>query len=128
MFWNAATRFVAVKLNGLTTQFPPPPKDPDDKDPRKVLIIHAHPRADSFSTAIADAAEAGAKEGGHAVRTRNLYAEKFQPTLTAADRAAYFDSKKGAARLSKDVRSHLADLKWCNSLVLVCACNAHSNA
>lgn len=119
MFWNTATRFIATKLNYISTQFPPPPKAPDDTEKRKVLLVHAHPIGDSFSSAIADAVEAGANEGGHAVRRRSLYAENFQPALTAKERACYMDAASGAKRLSADVRSHITDLKWCDSVVFV---------
>ena len=103
----------------MTTQIPPPPKASDDTAPRKVLLVHAHPNGDSFSSAIADAVESGAREGGHDVRRRSLYREKFQPSLSLAERAVYMDAAKGAARLSADVKSHLTDLRWCDSIVFV---------
>ena len=119
MFWNSATRFLALKLNVLTTQIPPPPKAEDDTEPRKVLLVQAHPLEDSFSAAIADAVAAGANEGGHAIRRRSLYREKYRPELTAKERASYFDTVKGALRLPADTKSHLSDLYWCDSLVIV---------
>ena len=118
MFWNAATRFVATKLNYLTTQVPPPPRE-DNSPKRKVLLVHAHPIEDSFSTALADAVEAGARDGGHSVRRRSLYREKFQPALTAKERSVYMDAGGGTARLTREVKSHLEDLRWCDSLVFV---------
>lgn len=118
MFWNSATRTIAVKLNTLTTQIPPPPRA-DDEAPRKILLVQAHPCSDSFSAAIADAVVTGAKEGGHAIRRRSLYQEKYQPVITAKERTSYFDTVKGALRLNSDTKSHLADLYWCDSLVLV---------
>ena len=78
MFWNAATRWVALKLNSLTTQVPPPPRSEDDKTPRKILLVQAHPLEDSFSAAIANAVVEGAKDGGHELRRRSLYQEKYQ--------------------------------------------------
>ena len=71
------------------------------------------------SQAISDAVVEGAKEGGHEIRRRSLYTENYAPQLTAAERGAYFDVAKGAARLAKDTQSHLKDLRWCDSLVLV---------
>ena len=119
MFWNTATRWVATKLNGLSHQVPPPPRAPDDTEKRKVLLVHAHPLSGSFSRAIADAVEAGAKEGGHEVRRRSLYEEGYAPQLTASERAAYHEPSKGAARFPKDTRRHLADLRWCDTFVVV---------
>lgn len=119
LFWNSATRWAACKLNGLTSFFPPPPRAADDKEPRRILLVHAHPVSDSFSSALADAVERGAAEGGHQIRRRSLYAEGYRPELTASERKGYFDVDKGAARCPPDVRSHLQDLRWADSLVLV---------
>lgn len=118
MFWNSATRFIAIKLNTLTSQIPPPPKA-EDEGPRNVLLVQAHPVSDSFSAAIADAVVAGAKEGGHAIRLRSLYKENYRPELTVKERKSYFETAKGLARLPADTKSHLADLYWCDSLVVV---------
>ena len=49
-----------VLLNTLSSHIPPPLPDADEPK-RKILLVHAHPVADSFSAAIADAVEAGAK-------------------------------------------------------------------
>ena len=120
MFWNTATRWVAVKLNSVTSFVPPPPRAPDDTEPRRILLVHAHPVSDSLSSALADAVVAGAKDGGHEIRRRSLYQEGYRPELTAKERSSYFDSIKGAARCSSDVKRHLQDLRWANSLILVC--------
>ena len=119
IFWNTATRYIATKLNWVTTQIPPPPRAPDDTAPRKLLLVHCHPIGDSFSSALAEAVVAGAKEGGHDLRRRSLYSEKFQPALTAKERGVYMDAAAGASRLSSDVRGHIADLRWCDSIVFV---------
>jgi NAD(P)H dehydrogenase (quinone) len=119
MFWNSATRWVAIKLNTLTTQIPPPPKSEDDKAARKILLVQAHPLEDSFSAAIANAVVEGAKEGGHEIRRRSLYQEKYQCALSAPERRSYFETAKGALRLPKDTQSHLKDLHWCDSVVFV---------
>ena len=119
MLWNAATRWVAIKLNHITTYSPPPPRAPDDAEPRRVLVVHAHPAEDSFSAALASAVEVGAKEGGHSVRRRSLYEEGYTPALSARERANYFDTASGASRFPPETQSHLDDLRWCNSLVVV---------
>jgi NAD(P)H dehydrogenase (quinone) len=119
MFWNSATRWAACKLNQLTSHVPPPPRDPEDGTPRRILLVHAHPRSDSFSNALADAVVAGAAEGGHEIRRRSLYAEGYRPELTGAERGSYFETAKGALRLASPVRSHLQDLRWADSLIFV---------
>jgi len=118
MLWNSMTRWAAIKLNRLTSHVPPPPAE-EGSGPRRILLIHAHPRADSFSMALADAVQAGAVDGGHELRRRSLYAENFQPALTSSERGVYFDGAGGAARLASDVRSQLDDLRWADSLVFV---------
>ena len=50
--------YVRTKLNTLSSHVPPPPRE-SDEPPRKLLLIHAHPVADSFSSAIADAVGRG---------------------------------------------------------------------
>eukprot|EP00965_Chrysotila_dentata_P242609 6204959-Pleurochrysis_carterae.AAC.7 len=64
MFWNPVTRWATSQLNRLTSFVPPPPKE-ESEPARRILLVHAHPCPDSFSNALADAVEAGAKEGGH---------------------------------------------------------------
>jgi len=118
MFWNDTTRWVATQLNAVCTYFPPPPKKEDDPK-RKILLVHCHPRADSFGKALADAVEDGAKEGGHELRKRGLYEMKFQPVLSAAEREAYFDEVPLTRRPQRDVREAVEDLRWCDSLVVV---------
>ena len=120
MLWNPATRWLAKNLNWVTTQVPPPPRSPDDVEKRKILLVHAHPRTDSYSHALADAVEAGANEGGHTIRRRDLYKERFSPVMTAAERGAYLrDFDMVPKRLASDVRSHLDDLRWADSVVFV---------
>ncbi len=119
MFWNPLTRWAATKLNALTTHVPPPPRA-EDEPKRRVLLVHAHPRADSFSAALADAVEAGCREGGHEIRRRSLYQEKYQPALTATERKEHAEHEPGSAAVcSRESRSHLDDLRWCDSLVFV---------
>lgn len=56
-----------------------------------VLMIHAHPRADSLSAALRDAAKASLEAAGHRVELRDLYAEGFDPVLSAEERRDYHD-------------------------------------
>ena len=110
------------KLNSLTTYVPPPK---EDSAPRKILMVQCHPLADSYSAALASAVEDGARAGGHELRRRSLYQENFQPALTASERGNYFDAATGPGTLSsrpdlgRDIQRSLADLRWCDSLVLV---------
>jgi putative NADPH-quinone reductase len=81
----------------------------------RVLIIYCHPRPDSFSAALRDAAVDGLKGSGHSVELRDLYAERFDPVLSARQRGAYFD----AAESTRGVEDHVAALRRAEGLVLV---------
>lgn len=81
----------------------------------RTLVVYCHPVPESFSATVRDAVLAGLAEGGHEVRLTDLHAEQFDPVLSAADHALHLagpDRKPAIAR-------HVADLAWCQSLVLV---------
>jgi NAD(P)H dehydrogenase (quinone) len=50
-----------------------------------VLIVHAHPEPQSFTTAMKDVAVESLTARGHAVEVSDLYAMKFEPVASAAD-------------------------------------------
>ncbi|MEA1830932.1 NAD(P)H-dependent oxidoreductase [Methylobacterium durans] len=81
----------------------------------KVLLIYCHPRPDSFSAALRDAAIEALTNAGHAVTLRDLYAEGFDPALSKDERGRYYaeDSGRGA------VADHIATLQGTDALVLV---------
>lgn len=80
-----------------------------------VLMIFCHPRADSLSAALRDAAKAALNSAGHSVELRDLYAEGFQPAMTAEERGAYHDP---AANLA-GIEEHVAALRRAEALLLV---------
>lgn len=51
----------------------------------QISVILAHPGQKSFNRAIAEAAVLAAEQNGHEVRYHDLYAERFDPVLTAAE-------------------------------------------
>ena len=57
----------------------------------RVLYLYAHPLAESFHAAIRDEIRAGLREAGHQVDLCDLYAEGFDPVLSAAERRGYHD-------------------------------------
>jgi len=81
----------------------------------RVLVIYCHPRPDSFSAALRDAAVEGLTASGHAVELRDLYAEGFDPVLPASQRGDYFDEAKNL----RGVEDHAAALRRADWLVLV---------
>lgn len=118
-------------LNTLSSIIPPPN---DSATKKKVLLVHAHPVSDSFSSALADATERGLKMGGHDVRRVNLYSYTpcgcaFSPALTEAERRDYHKAGMPAIRETEEgmntlkidtqVKKAVSDLRWCEALVLV---------
>jgi putative NADPH-quinone reductase len=51
----------------------------------KVLLVLGHPAPGSFNHAICAAARASLEAAGHECRFHDLYAEKFDPVMTAAE-------------------------------------------
>src|SRR5271166_264485 len=80
----------------------------------RVLYIYCHPLADSFHAAIRVAGLRGLKAGGHAIDLLDLYAESFQPALTANERRHYFDSPRNQSGLE----SYVARLKSAEALIV----------
>lgn len=80
----------------------------------RVLYLYCHPLADSFHAAIRVAAVNALKTGGHAIDLLDLYAESFQPVLTADERRTYFDSSRNQAGLE----AYVARLRNVEGLVV----------
>ena len=51
----------------------------------RILLLYVHPRPDSFCAAARDAVHAELEGQGHAVEIADLYAERFDPAMTAED-------------------------------------------
>lgn len=77
-----------------------------------ILVILAHPRPGSFNHAIAAAAVDTLRELGHAVVFHDLYAEGFDPVLTAAE----LDK---AAVLPPEIERHCAEVERADGIVIV---------
>jgi NAD(P)H dehydrogenase (quinone) len=80
----------------------------------RVLYLYCHPLSDSFHAAIRDAALAGLAAGGHEVDLCDLYAENFQPILTADMRRDYHD----LALNQRGLEDHIARLRRAEALVV----------
>jgi putative NADPH-quinone reductase len=55
----------------------------------RVHVVYAHPRPDSFHAALHEAVVSALRGAGHEVDDLDLYADGFQPALTAEERGAY---------------------------------------
>lgn len=81
----------------------------------RVLLVHCHPRADSFNAALRDTVAAALDAAGHTVEMLDLYREGFDPRLSAAERGAYYDE----ASDRPDLAGHIAALRRAEALVFV---------
>lgn len=81
----------------------------------KVLLIFSHPVKESFNSAIRDVVIADLCAASHDVRLRDLYAENFNPFLSATERALHHTPPSTRPELARDVE----DLRWCEALVFV---------
>ena len=86
-----------------------PPADPT---PLQISIILAHPETSSFNHALARVAEEELRRRGHDVTFHDLYAEMFDPVLTAEE------IPEGAA-LPETVERHCAELAAADGIVIV---------
>ncbi len=58
----------------------------------RALVIYCHPRARSFTAAVRDLVLERLERAGAEIRLRDLYAEGFDPLLTAAELDGYEDT------------------------------------
>jgi putative NADPH-quinone reductase len=80
----------------------------------RVLVLYAHPLADSFAAALHRAVVAALERGGHEVDDCDLYAEGFDPVLSAAERRAYNTPNPDL----DGVADHVARLRSAEAVVL----------
>jgi putative NADPH-quinone reductase len=80
-----------------------------------VLMVYAHPRRDGFCAALRDSAKAALEAAGHTVELRDLYAESFNPILSAEERGRYHDIPANLAGIADQV----ASLQRAEALLLV---------
>lgn len=82
--------------------------------PKSVLYVFCHPLPESYHAAVRDAALAGLAEAGHRVDLLDLYAEGFDPVLSAEGRRYYHD----VTRNQRGLEDYVARIKAADVLVL----------
>jgi NAD(P)H dehydrogenase (quinone) len=70
----------------------------------RVLLLFAHPVPESFGAALHSKALEALRAAGHKVDDCDLYAENFQPVLSADERRAYHDCPANIAPVAKYVQ------------------------
>lgn len=81
----------------------------------RLLVVHAHPVAESFNAALARTVVETARDRGHDVRLIDLHAEGFDPVMSAEERRTYHDPGPPPAEL----QPHIEALQWAEGLIFV---------
>ncbi len=81
----------------------------------RALIVYCHPDPSSFTASVRDVVLKKLSDTEAEVRVLDLYAVGFDPVLGTSELAEYLDVSKNSER----VETHIADIKWCNSLIFV---------
>ncbi len=81
----------------------------------RIHVIHAHPLKTSYLSALHNLVVDTLRARGHEVDDLDLYAEKFDPVLSAEQMRAYIDPTKNA----REVASYVARLRAAEAIVLV---------
>jgi len=81
----------------------------------KVLVLFAHPCGESLGAALHKGVVETLRRRGHEVDDCDLYAEGFDPVLSADERRGYHDT----ASNTLPVADHVVRLRWAEALVLV---------
>ncbi len=81
----------------------------------RYLVVYAHPLEDSFHAALHRRIVTTLTDAGHDVDDCDLYAEGFQPVLSADERRAYHDADANNGFAGRDIER----LRRCQGLVLV---------
>jgi NAD(P)H dehydrogenase (quinone) len=80
----------------------------------RVLVLYAHPLADSFAAALHHGVVSALRGAGHEVDDCDLYATGFDPVMTAAERRAHNTSHPDLSA----VKSHVERLRAADAVVL----------
>jgi putative NADPH-quinone reductase len=82
---------------------------------KRALVLYCHPRETSFNHAIKELVIARLERAGVDYRLRDLYAEGFDPVLSAHDHEIYETVPDNRALVERDCQ----DIEWCDSLIFV---------
>jgi putative NADPH-quinone reductase len=80
----------------------------------KVLVLFAHPLADSFAAALHQTVVAALRDAGHEIDDCDLYATGFDPVMTPAERRAHNTPHPDLSA----VESHVERLRAADAVVL----------
>ena len=81
----------------------------------KTLVVYVHPVEGSFTSRVRDAIIQHLPTHHHEIRLRDLYAENFDPFLSAIERTLHHTPPTTRPELARDVE----DLRWCEAIVFI---------
>ncbi len=81
----------------------------------RALVIYCHPVPTSYTAAVRDTVVQSLQDAGVAYRVADLYADGFNPVLSAEELAIYTDSPANQA----PVQAYVDDLLWADRLIFV---------
>jgi NAD(P)H dehydrogenase (quinone) len=80
----------------------------------RCLVVYCHPVPESFAAAVRDTAIAALSDSGHEVRLVDLYAEGFDPVVSADERR-----NMEHAPTDPKLAPHIDNLKWAQAILFV---------
>ena len=81
----------------------------------RILVVWAHPLSDSYSAALKNRAVTALETAGHDIDLLDLYAEDFDPVLSAQERRDYHEIGPNLA----NVRPYVEQLRAAEGLLLI---------
>lgn len=81
----------------------------------RVLLVHCHPKEESFTAAVRDTVLARLKKAGAEIRVADLYAEGFDPVLSGVEWDTYESVPENRGGLDGEIERIL----WCDTLIFV---------
>ncbi|MGA0863905.1 MAG: NAD(P)H-dependent oxidoreductase [Ilumatobacteraceae bacterium] len=85
----------------------------------RALVVHCHPVAGSFSSALRDAAVRGLERAGHAVDVLDLAADGFDPVMGNSEWDAYMSHDGADITVPAGLEHHVAVVQSADILVFV---------
>lgn len=81
----------------------------------RALVVYCHPRPESFTAAVRDLVLDRLATAGAEIQLLDLYANGFEPVLSAQDLVDYEDETENRRLVAEDV----AALEWCDTLIFI---------
>ncbi|WP_346892251.1 NAD(P)H-dependent oxidoreductase [uncultured Roseibium sp.] len=81
----------------------------------RVLVVYCHPCAESFNAAVKETVLSTLEGSGHEIRLIDLYAQGFDPAMSAEERRGYHEPDSNV----QPVAEHVEAINWCEMIVFV---------